>query len=142
MPQVEVNGEKMYIPQSGMEAFTKDYPEANIHYAVGNDTLSIPFKNSQAFLKDYPTAKTIGDEEIPLMFEKPNQVSRVLQPEQKQYGLSPEMDKVLSKPKQVQKSPMPNFFTKDTDIVGKISGKYRRGKRQKTINLWLCCNGY
>lgn len=61
MPQVEVNGQKMYIPKEGMSAFTKDYPEANIHYEIGSDTISIPIKSSQAFLKDYPQAKTIGD---------------------------------------------------------------------------------
>jgi hypothetical protein len=101
MPQVEVNGQKMYIPQSGMKQFTQDFPDANIHYTVGKDTLSIPYKNSKAFLNDYPDATTIGDDTeqqsptVPLAFEAPQQqneqVSGVMKPKDVR-ALAPELE--------------------------------------------------
>ncbi len=61
MPQVELNGQTGYIPQESIAQFSKDNPEAIIHFQVDKNTVAIPAKNKDLFLKDYPHAVGLGD---------------------------------------------------------------------------------
>jgi hypothetical protein len=56
MPIVDVNGQKGFVPDANLDGFLKDYPDANIHYAINGQTWAVPAKNTKKLLQKFPDA--------------------------------------------------------------------------------------